>query len=65
MGLMDCVAGDVDEYIALAVRLGVDEAFRHELSSRLLAASEVIFEDQLVVSEHERVFEELLQAKSS
>jgi predicted O-linked N-acetylglucosamine transferase (SPINDLY family) len=65
MRFVDCVVETANQYIELAVRLGIDPDFRHSVSARLLAASHVLFEDHSVVSEHERIFRELLyQSKS-
>ena len=45
MGLDDCVAHDVADYAAIAVRLGTDPARRAEVSRRILAANAVLYEN--------------------
>jgi predicted O-linked N-acetylglucosamine transferase (SPINDLY family) len=64
MRFEECVATCAEDYIHQAVRLATDRDFRHEISNRLFAASEAIFADDSVVREHERIFTELLQARS-
>jgi predicted O-linked N-acetylglucosamine transferase (SPINDLY family) len=64
MDFPDCIVANAAQYIELAVKLGTDQAFRHEMSTRLTAASNVLFEDPIAVSEHERIFTELLQSSN-
>ncbi len=45
MGLDDCVARDVADYVAIAVRLGTDPAWRAEVSRRIHAASGVLYDN--------------------
>jgi predicted O-linked N-acetylglucosamine transferase (SPINDLY family) len=49
MGLDDCVARDPDHYVALAVRLGTDPAWRAAVSGRILAANSVLFDNVATV----------------
>jgi protein O-GlcNAc transferase len=60
MGFLDCVVSSADRYIELAVEIGTNVDYRRELSTRILEASDVLFEDDQAVQEHERIFEELL-----
>jgi predicted O-linked N-acetylglucosamine transferase (SPINDLY family) len=64
LNFLDCVVATAEQYVALAVRLGRDREFRQDVASRLLAASDVLFDDSTVVTEHERIFQELLEAKA-
>jgi predicted O-linked N-acetylglucosamine transferase (SPINDLY family) len=57
MGLTDLVAGNAEEYIAVAVRLGTDRQWREWIRSRIAERSEVLFDDFEAVREHERFFE--------
>ncbi|MBI3513239.1 MAG: tetratricopeptide repeat protein [Proteobacteria bacterium] len=45
MGLDDCVARDVADYVAIALRLGTDPVWRAEVSRRIQAASAVLYEN--------------------
>ena len=49
MGLDDCVARDHADYVAIAVRLGTDPAWRAEVKSRILAANGVLYENAATV----------------
>jgi protein O-GlcNAc transferase len=49
MGLDDCVARDHADYVAIAVRLGTDPAWRAEVSGRILAANGVLYENAATV----------------
>ena len=60
IGVRDTVARDHDDYVNIAVQLGIDADRRNALCERLQAASHVAFEDQGAVREHERIFEVLL-----
>ena len=45
MGLNDCVASTPDQYINAALRLGTDKSYRDEVSRRIRAAGDAIFEN--------------------
>lgn len=60
MQLEDCVASGVEAYVSLAGRIARESDFRDYLSRRISDASSSLFEDQTAVSEHERLFEELV-----
>ncbi len=59
LGIADCVAHTSEEYIDIAVRFGTDPDYRSQIGSRILAASDAIWEDITVVREFERCFSEL------
>lgn len=46
IGVTDCVAETREQYVNSAVRLAGDAEFRRDVHNRILAASEVLFEDQ-------------------
>ena len=60
MGLADCIPQNLEAYVDMAVELGTQPGSREEFSMRLRDASPVLFEDMQAVSEHERLFNELL-----
>jgi predicted O-linked N-acetylglucosamine transferase (SPINDLY family) len=45
MGLADCIAGSLADYIALATRIGRDAEYRRALAASIQAAAGVLFED--------------------
>jgi predicted O-linked N-acetylglucosamine transferase (SPINDLY family) len=51
LGLMDCVVTNPEAYVDLAVTLGKDEPYRAALRAKILAASEVLYEDTGCLSE--------------
>jgi predicted O-linked N-acetylglucosamine transferase (SPINDLY family) len=60
IGLLDCVAENAEQYVDTAVALGTDEAYRREVQSELLRASEALFEDNRSIVEHQRLFQGLV-----
>jgi predicted O-linked N-acetylglucosamine transferase (SPINDLY family) len=56
MGLADLVARDTGDYVERAVRLAGDAAHRSEISRRILASSNTLFEDADVIREFENFF---------
>ena len=56
MGVLDCVASSREEYVALAVRLGTDRAYRETVKAKILAANAVLYENAGAVRELERFF---------
>ena len=60
MGIDDCIADSTESYVEIAVRLGTDADFRHDVERRIAAASDVLFDDRRAVAEHEEVFNRLI-----
>jgi len=58
MGIGDCVVSTAAEYVARAVEIGCNKSYRLTLSADIAHASQVLFEDELTVQEHQRIFEE-------
>ena len=54
MGVMDCVAHDVEDYVAIAVRLGTDAEWRREVRAKIIQASGVLYENAVAVRELEQ-----------
>lgn len=61
MEMFDCVAYTADEFVDIAIKLGTDKAYRESVEARLREASHVLFHDEGAVSEHERLFGELIE----
>jgi protein O-GlcNAc transferase len=57
MGLLDCVAGTTEEYVDIAVKLGTEPDYRAAIRSKILAANDVLYEDQEAIRELEDFFE--------
>jgi predicted O-linked N-acetylglucosamine transferase (SPINDLY family) len=53
LGVMDCVAADRDDYVRIAVRLANDPDWRADISARILAASDKLFENPGYIRELE------------
>jgi predicted O-linked N-acetylglucosamine transferase (SPINDLY family) len=56
MDIEDAIAPDLDSYVKIAIGLGKDENFRDELSARIAAASDALFENAEAVREWEKFF---------
>jgi len=65
MGIETCVAKDAEDYIAIAVRLATDPAFRQSMKDQILACNHLLYEDANVVREFERFFLAVAHAGSS
>jgi predicted O-linked N-acetylglucosamine transferase (SPINDLY family) len=53
MGLTDCIAKDLDEYVAIALRLGTDPAYRADVRGRILSRKHLIYANAGAVRELE------------
>jgi len=60
MGLDDCIAPTPEAYIEMAVELGTNPQHRAAFSQRIREQNHLLFEDVNAVSEHERIFEQLI-----
>ena len=63
MGFMDCVAETSDEYVSIAVRLGVDKEFRSYAKEKIGMLSSALYEDMGVVRETESLLIEALSQR--
>ncbi|HYQ70495.1 MAG TPA: hypothetical protein VET88_01055, partial [Gammaproteobacteria bacterium] len=60
MGFMDCVARDVEGYVARAVKLGTDRQYRNQVSRDIREKQVCLWEEMRTVSEFERIFTEMV-----
>ncbi len=60
MGVGDCIAASVDDYVERAVRLGSDAEWRAEVESRIREKSGVLFESADSIAEYDRIFQQLV-----
>jgi len=56
MGVDDCLVATPEEYVALAVRLGTDVDYRRQVSAKILAAADVLYENPQGVRDLEAFF---------
>lgn len=56
IGIDDCIATSMDDYIARAVGLGTDPGARARLSARIAVAAEPLFEQRAAVTQLENFF---------
>jgi predicted O-linked N-acetylglucosamine transferase (SPINDLY family) len=61
MGLEECIARDARHYVQIALRLGMEPAWRAQVRGRILERCAVLYEDARVVREFERFFEFALE----
>jgi predicted O-linked N-acetylglucosamine transferase (SPINDLY family) len=62
MGIHDCVANSLSDYVKIAVRLGTDAAYRKKIKAKILKNNHRLFENRQVVKEYERVFLAMMKA---
>ncbi len=60
MEVADCIAPSAEEYVAKAVRLANDRDYRQDVSQRIVAAHDSLFDDTSAVREIEDTFERLI-----
>jgi tetratricopeptide (TPR) repeat protein len=60
MNVLDCVAGSVDDYIRIALKLGTDRKFQSDVRDKIREASDRLFEDSDVVRDWEEFFREVV-----
>jgi predicted O-linked N-acetylglucosamine transferase (SPINDLY family) len=63
MGITDCIAAGIDDYVDIAVRLGTDPPFRNRVHQAILRCNSALYEDANVVREFERFFATALEEK--
>jgi predicted O-linked N-acetylglucosamine transferase (SPINDLY family) len=61
MGIEAGLAESLDDYVEIAVQLGTDALYRSGVEAQIAAASGVMFEDNAIIDEHQRVFEMLIE----
>ena len=57
MGMMDCVANDIDDYVQIALNLAQNKVLQQEMRTKIAARSHVLYENIETVRELERFFE--------
>lgn len=58
MDMMNCVAGNKEEYVQMATRIGKDKDYRNTLSEQIKDRNEILFSDLRVIKELEDFFVE-------
>ena len=64
MGITDCVAENHAHYVKICLRLANDSAFRKKVSEKILARNYLLHEDENVIGEFSRFFEEAVASSS-
>ena len=59
MGISDCIAENDAHYGKICLRLANDPAFREEVRAKILAKSFLLYEDENVVAEFSRFFQDI------
>lgn len=59
MGVVDCIAQTPEEYVDIAVRLGMDDEFRKSVSNRIEDKANAVLEDEVCVRALARFLEEV------
>jgi protein O-GlcNAc transferase len=65
MGITDCIVGNPEQYVDIAVRLGTDPEFRDQVSSKILDKQVILWEDAEVIREFERFFRQAVDELST
>ena len=60
IGISDCIAVDAQDYVAKAVRLGTDRAWREAVSQRISDQNHLLFKRREVLDELEEFFKSSL-----
>ena len=63
MGVTDCVADTVDEYVDIAIRLGTKRSFRKKISEKIIEHNHKLFDNSEALREWERFFRESCAVK--
>ena len=61
IGFTDCIAGDAGEYVSIAIRLAHDPEFRARTQRAIANGTHLLYEDENVVREFERFFDEAVR----
>lgn len=64
MGMPETIAATIDEYVALAVRMGTDTAWRLALKARVIADRERLYRDRTCIAALEQFLERAAHAQS-
>lgn len=60
MGVDDCIAATVEDYVAKAVQLGTDREWRSHVEQRIRDTSDVLFESSDSITQYDRILPELV-----
>ncbi|MFA5822176.1 MAG: tetratricopeptide repeat protein [Thermodesulfovibrionales bacterium] len=63
MGLTETIAGSLDEYVELAVRIGKDSGFRRSISDKIAADKHLIYQDQTCITALEEFIKKVVREK--
>ncbi len=61
MGINDCIAENKAHHVKISLRLANEPVFREEVRAKILAKNYLLYEDEHIVSEFSRFFQEALR----
>jgi len=61
MGMTETIVSTVDEYVQLAVRLGLDTDFRKHISKKVAANKHLVYDDQIPIAALEAFLEKVVE----
>ncbi len=61
IGLSQCIASSMDDYIDIATAIGTDRDYRQHLEEELTRSTPALFEDEQAVRDYEEVFRQLIE----
>jgi predicted O-linked N-acetylglucosamine transferase (SPINDLY family) len=56
MGIDDCIAYNIEQYIQIAIKLANNQHFRDEIKGKILKNKHILFENIEVIKEFEKFF---------
>ncbi|MEE3000158.1 MAG: tetratricopeptide repeat protein [Pseudomonadota bacterium] len=62
MKINSCIANSMEDYVEIALKLGLNKKYREEVSRRIQSANKVLFKNSKVIDEFELLFKSLFQA---
>lgn len=65
MGVTDCIASSTEDYVRIALRLGMDPEWRQEIREQILARKHVLYDNQNAVRELETFLKQAVANLSS
>ena len=63
MGMAETIASPIDEYIELAVHLGLDSEWRKQISEKIAANKHLVYRDKTCITALEYFFEKVVEER--
>ena len=65
MGIWECVADTVQEYVSIAVRMATDAAFKQRVMHKIASRKHMLFEDERVLQEWDLLLRRIVDVNKS